>query len=42
MTIAQLTMTAGLPYAALRDAILVHATMAAGLTTLFRALPARS
>ena len=41
MTIVQLAMTAGLPYTALRDAILVHPTMAEGLATLFRALPAR-
>ena len=40
MTIVQLAMTAGLPYTALRDAILVHPTMAEGLATLFRALPA--
>src|SRR5262245_56668751 len=33
-------MTADLPYTALRDAILVHPTMAEGLATLFRALPA--
>jgi len=32
-------MTAGLPYTALRDAILVHPTMAEGLARLFRALP---
>src|SRR3954464_13533782 len=41
MTIVQLAMTAGLPYTALRDAILVHPTMAEGLARLFRALPAR-
>jgi uncharacterized protein YbjT (DUF2867 family) len=35
-------MTAGLPYTALRDAILVHPTMAEGLATLFRALPSHS
>jgi hypothetical protein len=34
-------MTAGLPYTALRDAILVHPTMAEGLSALFRAVPAR-
>jgi pyruvate/2-oxoglutarate dehydrogenase complex dihydrolipoamide dehydrogenase (E3) component len=39
MTIVQLAMTAGLPYTALRDAILVHPTMAEGLATLFRVLP---
>ena len=31
MTIVQLAMTAGLPYTALRDAILVHPTMAEGI-----------
>jgi len=41
MTIVQLAMTAGLPYTALRDAILVHPTMAEGLAALFRAVPAR-
>src|SRR5262245_31437387 len=41
MTIVQLAMTACLPYTALRDAILVHPTMAEGLARLFRALPAR-
>jgi pyruvate/2-oxoglutarate dehydrogenase complex dihydrolipoamide dehydrogenase (E3) component len=41
MTIVQLAMIAGLPYTALRDAILVHPTMAEGLGRLFRALPAR-
>ena len=42
MTIVQLAMTAGLPYTALRDAILVHPTMAEGLSALFRAVPART
>ena len=42
MTIVQLAMTAGLPYTALRDAILVHPTMAEGLARLFRALPAKA
>jgi hypothetical protein len=40
MTIVQLAMTAGLPYTALRDAILVHPTMAEGLARLFLAVPA--
>jgi hypothetical protein len=40
MTIVQLAMTAGLPSTALRDAILVHPTMAEGLARLFCALPA--
>ena len=39
MTIVQLAMTAGLPYTALRDAILVHPTMAEGLARLFRGCP---
>jgi hypothetical protein len=34
-------MTARLPDTALRDAILVHPTMAEGLAALFRAVPAR-
>jgi pyruvate/2-oxoglutarate dehydrogenase complex dihydrolipoamide dehydrogenase (E3) component len=41
MTVVQTAMTAGLPYTALRDAILVHPTMAEGLAALFRAVPAR-
>jgi len=40
MTIVQTAMTAQLPYTALRDAILVHPTMAEGLAALFRAVPA--
>ena len=42
MTIVQTAMTARLPYTALRDAILVHPTMAEGLARLFRAVPDRS
>jgi pyruvate/2-oxoglutarate dehydrogenase complex dihydrolipoamide dehydrogenase (E3) component len=42
MTIVQVAMTAGLPYTALRDAILTHPTMAEGLARLFRAVPDRS
>lgn len=41
MTIVQTAMTARLPYTALRDAILVHPTMAEGLALLFHAVPAR-
>ena len=41
MTTVQVAISAGLPYTALRDAILTHPTMAEGLATLFRALPAR-
>jgi pyruvate/2-oxoglutarate dehydrogenase complex dihydrolipoamide dehydrogenase (E3) component len=36
MTIVQIAMTAGLPYMALRDAILTHPTMAEGLAALFQ------
>jgi pyruvate/2-oxoglutarate dehydrogenase complex dihydrolipoamide dehydrogenase (E3) component len=35
MAVAQMTMLAGLPYTALRDAILTHPTMAEGLNALF-------
>jgi pyruvate/2-oxoglutarate dehydrogenase complex dihydrolipoamide dehydrogenase (E3) component len=38
MTIVQIAMTAGLPYTALRDAILTHPTMAEGLARLFLAV----
>jgi pyruvate/2-oxoglutarate dehydrogenase complex dihydrolipoamide dehydrogenase (E3) component len=38
MTIVQIALTAGLPYTALRDAILTHPTMAEGLARLFRAV----
>jgi pyruvate/2-oxoglutarate dehydrogenase complex dihydrolipoamide dehydrogenase (E3) component len=41
MTIVQLAMIAGLPYTALRDAILVHPTMAEGLARLFRVVATR-
>ena len=42
MAIVQVAIAARLPYTALRDAILTHPTMAAGLAALFRAVPARS
>jgi pyruvate/2-oxoglutarate dehydrogenase complex dihydrolipoamide dehydrogenase (E3) component len=42
MTIVQITITAGLPYTALRDAILTHPTMAEGLARLFQAVADRS
>jgi pyruvate/2-oxoglutarate dehydrogenase complex dihydrolipoamide dehydrogenase (E3) component len=42
MTIVQTAMTAGMPYTALRDATLVHPTMAEGLAALFRAVPERT
>jgi hypothetical protein len=35
MAIVQVAMVAGLPYAALRDMILTHPTMAEGLLGLF-------
>jgi pyruvate/2-oxoglutarate dehydrogenase complex dihydrolipoamide dehydrogenase (E3) component len=35
----QVAMAAGLPYAALRDMVLTHATMAEGLVALFSAVP---
>ena len=37
----QMAMIAGLPYAAVRDAVLTHPTMAEGLGPLFTALPPR-
>lgn len=40
LAVVQLAMGAGLPYTALRDAILTHPTMAEGLTVLFAARPA--
>ena len=42
MATVQVAIAAGLPYTALRDAILTHPTMAEGLAALFRAVPARS
>src|ERR1700722_13154467 len=42
MATVQLTMLAGLPYTALRDAIIAHPTMAEGLTSLLLAVPTRS
>jgi len=42
MSMVQLAMASGLPYTALRDAILTHPTMAEGLGDLFNAVPARS
>jgi pyruvate/2-oxoglutarate dehydrogenase complex dihydrolipoamide dehydrogenase (E3) component len=38
----QVAMLAGLPYTALRDAVLTHPTMIEGLVSLFSAVPARS
>ncbi|MBN9518324.1 FAD-dependent oxidoreductase [bacterium] len=42
MTTVQVAISAGLPYTALRDAILTHPTMSEGLAALFRAVPGRS
>ena len=39
MTIVQGAMIAGLPYTALRDAVLTHPTMAEGLAALFASVP---
>ena len=39
MAVVQVAMLAGLPYTALRDAVLTHPTMAEGLATLFRRCP---
>jgi pyruvate/2-oxoglutarate dehydrogenase complex dihydrolipoamide dehydrogenase (E3) component len=39
MAIAQVAMAAGLPYTALRDAVLTHPTMAEGLGDLFSSVP---
>ncbi|MEE7463490.1 mercuric reductase [Methylobacterium fujisawaense] len=41
MAAVQVAMLAGLPYTALRDAILAHPTTAEGLNSLFAAVPAR-
>ena len=40
--IVQTAMAAGLPYTALRDAILTHPTMAEGLNTLFSGVSVRA
>jgi hypothetical protein len=42
MTTVQLTMLAGLPYTALRDAIIAHPTMPEGLIFLMLAVPAKA
>jgi len=41
MTAVEMTMVAGLPYTALRDAILAHPPMTGGLFPLFSATPAQ-
>jgi pyruvate/2-oxoglutarate dehydrogenase complex dihydrolipoamide dehydrogenase (E3) component len=40
MSVVQMAMMAGLPYTALRDAVIAHPTLAEGLTTLFARVPA--
>ncbi|MBP9144216.1 MAG: hypothetical protein KBF21_01950 [Thermoanaerobaculia bacterium] len=40
IAVVQTAMLAGLPYTALRDAILTHPTMAEGLNVLFATAPA--
>lgn len=42
MAVVQTAMVAGLPYTALRDAILAHPTMAEGLNALFGNVPVKS
>ena len=39
MAVVQVAMLAGLPYTALRDAVLTHPTMADGLAALFASVP---
>jgi pyruvate/2-oxoglutarate dehydrogenase complex dihydrolipoamide dehydrogenase (E3) component len=39
MAVVQVAMLAGLPYTALRDAVLTHPTMAEGLAALFASVP---
>jgi pyruvate/2-oxoglutarate dehydrogenase complex dihydrolipoamide dehydrogenase (E3) component len=39
MAVVQIAMLAGLPYTALRDAVLTHPTMAEGLAALFASVP---
>jgi pyruvate/2-oxoglutarate dehydrogenase complex dihydrolipoamide dehydrogenase (E3) component len=41
MAVVQVAMMAGLPYTALRDAVLTHPTMAEGLASLFASMPQR-
>jgi pyruvate/2-oxoglutarate dehydrogenase complex dihydrolipoamide dehydrogenase (E3) component len=41
ISVVQMTMLAGLPYTALRDAVLTHPTMAEGLGPLFSNVPPR-
>ena len=39
LAVVQVAMLAGLPYTALRDAVLTHPTMAEGLAVLFSSVP---
>ena len=39
LAVVQVAMLAGLPYTALRDAVLTHPTMAEGLAALFSSVP---
>ena len=39
MAVVQVAMLAGLPYTAIRDAVLTHPTMAEGLGDLFSSVP---
>ena len=39
MAVVQVAMLAGLPYTAIRDAVLTHPTMAEGLAALFSSVP---
>jgi pyruvate/2-oxoglutarate dehydrogenase complex dihydrolipoamide dehydrogenase (E3) component len=39
MSMVQIAMIGGLPYTALREAVLTHPTLAAGLTVLFSSAP---
>ena len=42
MTTVQMTMLAGSPYTALRDAVIAHPTMPEGLIQLLLAVPAKA
>ena len=42
MAVVQTAMLAGLPYTALRDAVIAHPTLAEGLGALFSTVPGRA
>jgi pyruvate/2-oxoglutarate dehydrogenase complex dihydrolipoamide dehydrogenase (E3) component len=42
MATVQMTLLAGLPYTALRDAVIAHPTMPEGLTSLLSAVPTQA